>query len=321
MKEVRIHAAAVPGKSMVRFSVDRKNTFARTVKVCTHLELSAEYRLYKVNLVERYPEIQISVERPNLFREFLVSRPKAKTAEITLQTNPLVASNYLWWPKGAFGSGLDPLAGLPVNVPALPPAPEADFEVNMMEALVGWKGWNVRRVVKDGVDYGQMLWTHSYEHIWPVDNPLEAKCTQCGCPQPVPRIGCTCGIYAADERTEARKYGTIFGQIYGWGRYVRGSAGWRAQYCYPKMFLLREEQADLIEPLKAYHCKIYVETPTKMYDPVEDGYESQGGNEDANWNDQAHGISEPLKSPIPTKIPEKTKTTKIKRPVPVVTEK
>ena len=42
-----------------------------------------------------------------------------------------------------------------------------------------------------------------------------------------PSVHCSCGIYAADSADAAQSYGTVTGQISGWGRYVRGTAGWR----------------------------------------------------------------------------------------------
>jgi hypothetical protein len=88
------------------------------------------------------------------------------------------------------------------------------------------------------------------------------------------------GIYATDARPDGKKYsGQVMGQIYGWGRYVRGDKGWRAQFAYPKCFMLTESQVEFIEPLKAWRVPIYVEQPMRVYDPEEDGY-GYGSNEE-----------------------------------------
>lgn len=160
-----------------------------------------------------------------------------------------------------------------------PPKPvpeEVPFEMNMMEALIGWKAWSVEN--------GKLYSAQQAEIAWPADAPLVAKCEN-GCTEP-PCEHHTCGIYAGGNREEAQNYADekneLIGLVYGWGRYVRGGDGWRAQFAYPKCFYLKQHQAELIEPLKAYHVPIYVEQPVLMYNPEEDGYEYRG--EEADWN-------------------------------------
>lgn len=154
---------------------------------------------------------------------------------------------------------------------------EPEFEVNLTEALVGWKAWHIknRRICS------------RQETIWTPCEPVEAKChprdfdgfKQCGKP---PTEIHTCGIYAADDRAAAERHGSVVGQVYGWGRYVRGEDGWRAQYAYPKSFHLRSWQELLIPVLAAYKVPIFIDQPLQVYDPKEEGYESGQNYEDGD---------------------------------------
>lgn len=74
----------------------------------------------------------------------------------------------------------------------------------------------------------------------------------------------------------------ILGEVFGWGRYVRGGIGWRSQFAYPKSFYLKSSQVNLIDHLRPYHVPIYVEQPVLIYNPEEDGYEH--GTHEAHRN-------------------------------------
>lgn len=167
--------------------------------------------------------------------------------------------------------------------------PEAEFEVNLTEALVGWKAWSVD---KTGIWSVQQA-----GHRWPPDQPFAATCRAEGpsawnpamwnmpaCSTPVNREH-TCGIYAG-TREEATRYAEdaedILGEVYGWGRYVRGDSGWRAQFAYPKCFYLRESQAGLLGFLRPYHVPIFVDQPMLVYSPEEDGYEHRSDETDGD---------------------------------------
>jgi hypothetical protein len=146
------------------------------------------------------------------------------------------------------------------------------FEVNMVEALVGWKGWKIRE--ENGV-----LASPSYGGAWFPDKPFEASCSECS---EVPHESHSCGVYATDALEGARSYGVIRGEVYGWGRYIRGDKGWRCQFAYPKAFYLDEGQGHLVEQLRAYHVPVYVKQPMLIYSPEEDGY-------DGHWNSEENG--------------------------------
>jgi hypothetical protein len=170
-------------------------------------------------------------------------------------------------------SNLFNTAATPEPAPETPPEPP--YEVNMMEALVGWKSWDI-------LESGN-LDTRGY--IWPVDAPIVAECVYKQAHQhtgEIPSDRCSCGIYAADSKEGAIIHNRIVGLLYGWGRYVRGTNGWRAQYAYPKCFYLTEDQFSYIDALKKYHVPIYIAQPILIYNPEEDGYEHRG--EEENWN-------------------------------------
>lgn len=158
-----------------------------------------------------------------------------------------------------------------INKKPKPTPVEPEFETNLIEALVGWKKWYL---VESGFWRDNLSTMH--DCIWMPDQATEAKCDE-DSSHISPAFHHTCGIYAVDTIDQIREYEPqpriVIGQIYGWGKYVRGDQGWRAQFAYPKSFLLRSEQAMLVEPLRKYHVPIYVEQPLQVYDPSEDGYE------------------------------------------------
>lgn len=168
------------------------------------------------------------------------------------------------------------------NEPLLPfrlPTPPEPMEVNMMEALLGYRAWRLR---EDGLLHS----LHS-EGIWYPDKPMEAVCQFC---QESPCTSCTCGVYAMDKLEDVDDSFVVHGSVYGWGRYVRGESGWRAQYAYPKALYLCKDNVESIEALKKYHVPIFMDVPTQMYSPMEDGYEHRDNQED--WSSGAGAESD-----------------------------
>jgi len=180
----------------------------------------------------------------------------------------------------------------------------APFELNMMEALVGWRAWKLD-LEKKALRSQNTFFGDDEKHLLRPGTPMTAYCGRsrryagpsvadpAGVmlreEHPVPAEFCTCGIYAKDTLEEVidDKYEGIYGQVYGWGRYVRGDQGWRAQYMYPKRFYLtrnyaREISPETIDFLKTYRVPIFVEQPCLFYNPEEDGYEYRDNEE--NWN-------------------------------------
>ena len=157
------------------------------------------------------------------------------------------------------------------------PRPKAErFETNLTEALVGWKAWNVVGGFLQSTVFGHM--------IWKPDEPMVAKCANRAHKTIAPKQSCTCGIYAADTYnhiTEFEGGNAVAGEVLGWGRYVRGEHGWRAQYVYPSRFLINRDSLHLLPSLMKYHVPIFCWEPKRIYDPREDGYQCDQGDE---WN-------------------------------------
>lgn len=145
------------------------------------------------------------------------------------------------------------------------------MEVNLTEALVGYRAWDVHAD-------GTLASVRDYSAKWPALEPMRAVCERCA---ESPTSGCGCGIYAVDLPDDVPE-ADLFGQVYGWGRYVRGDHGWRAQFAYPKKFLVRMGREAMIPLLKKYAVPISIAVAMPVYDPQEDGYENR--QDPANWS-------------------------------------
>jgi hypothetical protein len=89
---------------------------------------------------------------------------------------------------------------------------------------------------------------------WVAHQPLSAACRAAASssisglsktahdPAKLPDINCTCGVYAARTTGHLRQCGYerfgIRGEVYLWGAVVEHERGWRAQFAYPKTFVL-----------------------------------------------------------------------------------
>ena len=224
------------------------------LKLFTIQEFDAALRMYlrEVRDAARVLGLEIDNFLPNAYRAFQAVKP----------TPPPTISWASLWPYPTQFS----ISKLPE-----PPA-EPEFEMNLTEALVGWKSWSVN---------GGHLETRD-GFIWMPDMPAQAMCSTC---KAVPTELHSCGIYATEKKSEAAGYHQILGEVSGWGRYVRGTCGWRAQFAYPRSFHLSESQAstpEVMSVLRLYHVPIYAMQPVKIYTPEEDGYEYW--NDQENWN-------------------------------------
>src|SRR5579863_974109 len=58
----------------------------------------------------------------------------------------------------------------------------------------------------------------------------------------LPDFNCTCGVYAARTTEHLRQCGYkkfgVHGEVYLWGTVIEHERGWRAQFAYPKTFVL-----------------------------------------------------------------------------------
>ena len=85
-----------------------------------------------------------------------------------------------------------------------------------------------------------------------------------------PHMNCTCGVYAAKTVGHLRQssYGSYgpCGEVRLWGTLVEHAEGWRAQFAYPKNFVLLPELLPVgistlehgLNALRAYGCDIFI---------------------------------------------------------------
>jgi hypothetical protein len=276
--EVQIRVREDPVSHVVTFYTSRPEI--PELKVANPMSsdhLFGMMRRYATEIAETFG-YAVSVVRPNLFSAYHAAvdppKPKILLPECARCGKPVYAGDQISVNEQSH------LACVPAPV-----LPEPDFEVNMMEALVGWKSWKIRKVSIAGVNLGMLLYSQrSPKAPWYPDKAYEAKCESGrGCSK-VPAENDCCGIYAADKPETAHSYGDVLGEVSGWGRYVRGEDGWRAEFAYPKAFHLKVGQEDLIDDLRKYHVPIFVQQPLRIYNPAEEGY-------DGNWQEEADGDS------------------------------
>ena len=85
-----------------------------------------------------------------------------------------------------------------------------------------------------------------------------------------PHEDCTCGVYSAKSLDHLRTFGYmqygIYGEVWLWGTVVEHEQGWRAQFGYPKRFVVPSEMLPFgmsrseswLTGLAAYGCDIFV---------------------------------------------------------------
>src|SRR5271170_8452416 len=90
----------------------------------------------------------------------------------------------------------------------------------------------------------------------------------------VPDPGCTCGMYAGINMQHLIDINYVQRGIHGevslWGRLYRHTLGWRAQYAYPKFFVVpmnmiplnMAEAQERLKTLVEYDVDIYLQTDT-----------------------------------------------------------
>lgn len=103
---------------------------------------------------------------------------------------------------------------------------------------------------------------------WQPGKMIEAECMIQG--HEVPQLGCKCGVHAAKTvahlRREEYDRNGIYGEVYLWGTVVEHQQGWRAQFAYPKNFVVPFEMMPFtmsrveswLTTLATYDCDIFV---------------------------------------------------------------
>ena len=101
-----------------------------------------------------------------------------------------------------------------------------------VEPFTAYRAWNW---TEEGItSLNGALWTPKVAY--------EATTSQCGHNHPVPDEHCRCGMYAGINMAHLIDIGYIERGIHGevslWGRLFRHTLGWRAQFAYPKFFIV-----------------------------------------------------------------------------------
>lgn len=145
----------------------------------------------------------------------------------------------------------------PSSGPVTEPQPEPEPNGFYAEPMVGWREWAVY-IAPDGTPslkslYGDspgsgILWPHrerlaavcdSYHSAWPLTTRHDA---------PAPVWNCTCGIYGRSKEEPREGAYPVWGEVFLWGKVIRHSAGYRAQFAYPKRLYVDAPTASLLYP-------------------------------------------------------------------------
>jgi hypothetical protein len=124
--------------------------------------------------------------------------------------------------------------------------------------LVGYREWSIRTE-----DHARpRLLSLFHPATWPHDGPISAICMRpVTWPYPpvqpmhgtVPDESCQCGIYAfrrpVFESLNGASGPKVRGVVLGWGRYILGSLGWRAQFARLIALLQHEENPAIVDDL------------------------------------------------------------------------
>lgn len=104
---------------------------------------------------------------------------------------------------------------------------------------------------------------------WHPGQALAFECREQRCHE-TPQANCTCGIYASKSLDHLRRLGYLDNRIHGevslWGSVVEHEEGWRAQFAYPKEFLVPISLVPLnmgkveswLGTFSAYRCDIFI---------------------------------------------------------------
>jgi hypothetical protein len=125
--------------------------------------------------------------------------------------------------------------------------------------LIGYREWSIRR--EPGGRHPRLL-SLFHPTTWPYDRPFSAVCLRpISWPERstrpfhdgVPDESCQCGIYAFRRPEFESLNGAggpkVRGIVFGWGRYVLGTLGWRTQFARLVALLARDEDPELVNDL------------------------------------------------------------------------
>jgi hypothetical protein len=141
---------------------------------------------------------------------------------------------------------------------------ERAWDAEALRPAVGWKVWRVENGLLVSVLYGD---------VWPVDEPIWAKCARHAHEAPSPL--CECGIHAGRELSAWTHYlsvgaeSRVFGRVLLWGSTVEGTHGWRGAFARPVEIVVPRAVTDgdeVAAALRAYG--VPVRTLEQVQEPV-----------------------------------------------------
>jgi hypothetical protein len=121
-----------------------------------------------------------------------------------------------------------------------------------IEPFVGWRAWMYWPIYQPGKTPTIVSLTR-YNPCWRPGVPMVATCTYGG--HEPPGAGCSCGVHALASPHDGRwPFGeyellqwsislVLIGRVALWGRVIEGEYGWRAQYAYPREFVVLERES------------------------------------------------------------------------------
>lgn len=129
---------------------------------------------------------------------------------------------------------MNPILGIKWGEPAVYSAPTPLPEEHIVNAIVGYRAWNVPLFVDE-------LRSVAKQSKWKPYQRFEAECKEAQCNG----VSCSCGIYAFNKMelvqkeytTQDRSKRYVYGECHLWGRVLECKDGYRAQFGYPKALI------------------------------------------------------------------------------------
>lgn len=120
------------------------------------------------------------------------------------------------------------------QMPASTKPPKPLPEEHLVNAIIGYRAWNVPLFVDE-------LRSVAKPSKWKPYERFEAVCKSSQCSG----VSCSCGIYAFRKLDQVQKEYTqtdrskryVHGECWLWGRVLECKDGYRAQFAYPKAFI------------------------------------------------------------------------------------
>ena len=150
---------------------------------------------------------------------------------------------------------------------------ERTWGAEELRPAVGWKVWRFEQGAE-----GPSLRSVLYGDLWPVDEPVAARCRRLlRSEHEAPCGGCGCGIHAGRELSAWEHYLSVdaatrvFGRVLLWGATIEGRAGWRAARACPVEIWVPgevENGSEVAVGLAAYGVPVHVLEPLPVTEKV-----------------------------------------------------